>query len=114
MKQITAYMRKTMLESTIKELESEGARDITVTHVDAIGDLSDIERDRWHILRKYEERYSDIAKMEIVCRDNEVRSFVDVIKKHGYTGERGDGRVFVLPVELAANIRTGEEGKEAL
>ena len=114
MKQIKAYMRKTMLGSTITELEKNGARDITISSVDAIGELSDLEMDRWHVIRKYQERYSQIAKMEIVCLDKEVRGFVDVIKKHGHTGERGDGRIFVFPVELAANIRTGEEGDEAL
>jgi len=114
MKQIKAFMRRELLGSTIKELEGKGARDITVTNVNAIGNLSDFEMDRWHILRKYQETYSTIAKLEIVCRDDEARTFVDVIKQHGHTGERGDGRVFVMPVELAANINTGEEGEDAL
>jgi len=114
MKQIKAFMRRTLLGSTINELQEKGARDITVTNVDAIGNLSDYEMDRWHILRKYQEQYSKIAKLEIVCRDEEARAFVDVIKEHGHTGERGDGRVFVMPVELAANIRTGKEGEDAL
>ena len=114
MKQIKAFMRRELLGSTINELQINGARDITVTHVDAIGNLSDFEMDRWHILRRYQETYSTIAKLEIVCRDDEARTFVDVIKEHGHTGERGDGRVFVMPVELTANITTGEEGEDAL
>ena len=114
MKEIKAYMRRALLDSTIKELEAKGARDITVTNADAIGDLSDFEMDRWHMLRKYQETYSSTAKLELVCRDDEVRPFIDVIKQHGHTGERGDGRVFVTPVDLAANIRTGEEGDDAL
>lgn len=114
MKQIKAFMRRELLGSTIKELEAKGAKDITVTNANAIGNLSDYEMDRWHILRRYQESYSTIAKLEIVCCDEEMRTFVDVIKKHGHTGERGDGRVFVMPVELAANIRTGEEGENAL
>ncbi len=114
MKPIKAFMRRQLLGSTISELQTKGARDITVTNVDAIGNLSDFEMDRWHILRRYQETYSRIAKLEIVCKNGEVRTFVDVIKEHGHTGERGDGRVFVMPVEQAANIRTGEEGENAL
>ncbi len=40
--------------------------------------------------------------------------FVNIIAEHGHTGESGDGRVFVSPIDQAVNIRTGEEGEQAL
>jgi nitrogen regulatory protein PII len=113
-KEIKAYMRFEFLGSTIEQLEDAGARDITVIRADAVGPMADHEMDRWHVLRKYQERYSTIAKLEIVCRDDEATQFVEIIRQHGHTGESGDGRIFVSPVEQAVNIRTGAEGEDAL
>ena len=114
MKEIKAYVRQGRLTLIIGRLEEEGARDLTVTRVEAIGALADAEADRLRIFRKYSERYSDIAKIEIVCADTEVDRFVKVLREASCTGERGDGRIFVLNVERAVNIRTGEEGDKAL
>ena len=114
MKEIQAYVRPDYLTTIVSRLEQEGARDLTVTRVDAIGALADSERDRLRIFRNYSEKYSDIAKIEIVCADAEVDRFVGVLRKASYTGERGDGRIFVVNVERAINIRSGEEGEKAL
>ena len=114
MKEIKAYIRPDRLEGIIARLEAEGARDLTVTRVDAIGALADGEKDRLRLIRSYNERYSDIAKIELVCADPEVDRFVGVLKELSGTGERGDGRIFVLNVERSVNIRTGQEGERAL
>lgn len=114
MKEIKAYVRPDRLINIVTRLEEEGARDLTVTRVDAIGALADAEKDRLRIFRNYDEKYSDIAKIEIVCADDEVNGFVGVLKETSYTGERGDGRIFIFNVECAVNIRTGEEGDKAL
>ena len=47
-------------------------------------------------------------------RDGDVQTVVDTILKHARTGSIGDGKVFVLPVEEAYRIRTGESGEETL
>ena len=114
MKEIKAYVRPDRLTNIVSRLEQEGARDLTVTRVDAIGALADSEKDRLRFFRNYSEKYSDIAKIEIVCADSEVDRFVAVLRETSYTGERGDGRIFVVDVERAINIRTGEEGEKAL
>jgi nitrogen regulatory protein P-II 1 len=114
MKEIKAYLRPTQLEAVIAELETAGARDMTVLRVDALGDLVDPSTDRHHLVRKHPERYSAIAKLEIVCTDDEAPGFVDIIRRHGHTGAHGDGRIFVSSVEQAINIRTGQEGEDAL
>lgn len=114
MKEIKAYVRMGRLTTVVSDLERKGARDLTVTRVEAIGALADAEADRLRLFRKYSEKYSDIAKIEIVCADAEMDGFVSVLKEASYTGERGDGRIFVVNVERAINIRTGEEGDKAL
>lgn len=114
MKEVKAYVRPEQLSNVVSRLEQEGAQDLTVTRVDAIGALADVEKDRLRLCRSYSEKYSDIAKIEIVCTDAEVDRFVEVLREASYTGERGDGRIFVLNVERAVNIRTGMEGEKAL
>jgi len=88
--------------------------DITVVKVDALGNLVDPDEARYHLLRKYLEKYSTVSKIEIVCRDDEVDRFVEVIRDFARTGERGDGRVFVGEIVRTVQIRTGKEGEEAL
>jgi nitrogen regulatory protein PII len=114
MKEVKAYVRPGFLEVMIKRLEEAGAKDITVIRVDALGKMADQEWDRWHLVRKYAEKYSSIAKLEIVCLDEEAPRFVQIIKETGHLGESGDGRIFVTNIEMAVNIRTGEEGETAL
>ncbi len=114
MKEVKAYIRPNFLDTTIEQLEKEGAKDITVIRVDAIGVLADYEHDRQHIIRKYAEKYSKIAKLEIVCQDDEAEKFMRIIQQHAYFGEHGDGGVFVSDILRAINIRTGDQDEEAL
>lgn len=114
MKEIKAYLRPTRLEAVIAELEAAGARDMTVLRVDALGALADPQADRHHLIRKRPEKYSAVAKLEIVCTDDAMPGYVDIIRQHGHTGASGDGRIFVAAIERAVNIRTGDEGEEAL
>lgn len=114
MKEIKAYVRPTQLEEIIAELEAAGAKDLTIIRVDALGALADPQADKHHLVRTHPEKYSAITKLEIVCADDEASRFVDIIREHAQTGASGDGRVFVASVERAVNIRTGDEGEEAL
>jgi nitrogen regulatory protein P-II 1 len=53
-------------------------------------------------------------KLEVVVNDNLVDAVVEAILKSAFTGKIGDGKVFVLPVEAAVRIRTGERGEMAI
>ena len=53
-------------------------------------------------------------KLEIVVDDRDVGTVVEAILKHARTGQIGDGKIFVLPVEDAIRVRTGESGKQVL
>ena len=59
-------------------------------------------------------RYSRVVKLELVCRDDEMQLFVEIIRARAHTGKSGDGRIFVSSVEEAVNIRTGQTGEPAL
>jgi len=114
MKEIKAYVRPVKLGTILHELEVAGARDVTVIRVDAIGVIADPEQDRRRFVRAYAERYSAVAKLEIVCRDEKAEPFVRIIQEHARTGAPGDGRIFVSAIERTVNIRSGQEGPEAL
>ena len=53
-------------------------------------------------------------KLEIVVDDKDVGVVTEAILKHARSGEIGDGKIFILPVEAAIRIRTGESGEEVL
>lgn len=114
MKEIKAYVRPELLETIVGRLEQAGAKDISVIRVDALGAMADWEESRSHPWQKYQETYSKIAKIEIVCHDGEAESLVRIIQEVGHLGESGDGRVFVGTIDMAVNIRTGSEGDDAL
>ncbi|MFH1301847.1 MAG: P-II family nitrogen regulator, partial [Planctomycetota bacterium] len=54
------------------------------------------------------------AKMEVIVPDDQVKAVVDTILESARTGQIGDGKIFVLPVEDIIRIRTGEAGDTAL
>lgn len=53
-------------------------------------------------------------KIEIVARDEDVDEIVSTIEQHARTGEQGDGKIWVLPMQEAVRIRTEERGDEVL
>jgi nitrogen regulatory protein P-II 1 len=54
------------------------------------------------------------VKVEIVVEAGMVEKVIDVILTHAKTGQIGDGKIFVLPIEESIRIRTGERGKDAI
>lgn len=54
------------------------------------------------------------VKLEIVTRDEDAAEIITVIEKHAWTGEEGDGKIFILPMEEAIRIRTEERGDDAI
>ena len=54
------------------------------------------------------------VRIEVVCRDEIVGEVVETIRREAHTGLRGDGKIYVLPVEGAVRISTGEYGEAAV
>ena len=54
------------------------------------------------------------VKLEMIVRDEDVDEIVETVLEHARTGEPGDGKIFILPMEEAVRIRTDERGDEVL
>lgn len=112
MKAVKAYIRCEKAEEVLSALEEAGIRDMTLIDVMGIGQLADPRKAKYSI--KCVEKYSQVSKLEIVCKDEQVHTVMETIRQHAYTGLKGDGMIFVTPVAMAVKIRTGAVGEEAL
>ena len=54
------------------------------------------------------------VKLELVVKDSDTQKTIDIIMENARTGHIGDGKIFVIHVDNAIRIRTGEQGDEAL
>ena len=112
MKKIEAIIKPHKLDDVKDKLSDMGITGMTITEVKGFG------RQRGHkeIYRgaEYHIDFIPKVKMELVLDDDKVAAAVDAIVEAARTGAIGDGKIFVLPVEEAVRIRTGERGGEAL
>jgi nitrogen regulatory protein P-II 1 len=112
MKMITAYIRHEAFEPIRAELLEKGIPSLSITEVKGSGRQKGIvEHYRGSTLTV---NVRPKLKLEIVVDDKEKSMVVETILKHARTGEIGDGKIFVVPVEEAVRIRTGEEGQDVL
>ncbi len=63
---------------------------------------------------EYQVDFVSKIKIEVVMESDMVAEAVKIIQEKGRTGQIGDGKIFILPVEEVIRIRTGEMGKEAI
>ncbi|MGB9607040.1 MAG: P-II family nitrogen regulator [bacterium] len=112
MKKIEAIIRVNKLEEVKQAINKIGATGMTISEVKGCG------RQKGHKeLYRSTEFIVDLlpkVKIEIVAKDEDVEKLVQAIVESARTGAIGDGKIFILPVEEAIRIRTGEKGKEAL
>jgi nitrogen regulatory protein P-II 1 len=112
MKKIEAIIKPFKLEEVKEGVSALGIQGMTVSEVKGFG------RQKGHseIYRGAEYTVDFVAKVkiEIVVEDEVCDKVVDVILEQAKTGKIGDGKVFVMPVEKAVRIRTGEMGKDAI
>lgn len=106
MKLIKAYIRTNMIDKVVQALEAGGFTDMTVIDVRAI--RGGINPKDLEYSVELAERYMNVAKLEIVLDDQLVDSAKETILKTARTGRRGDGLVYVSPVDEAIHIRTGK------
>ena len=112
MKEIKAYIRHHTVNHVIEALEQEGFNDMTL--IDVKGITRGLPREEYHYSLELAEKYMDVIKLEIVCGDNQAEKAVRIIERAAHTGRKGDGLIFVSPVEEVVRIRTGEKGEAAL
>ena len=112
MKKIEAIIKPFKLDEVKEALQEVGVQGITVTEAKGFG------RQKGHTeLYRGAEYVVDFlpkVKIEIVVDDARLDASVDAIQKAARTGRIGDGKIFVLNVEEAIRIRTGETGADAI
>ena len=112
MKKIEAFMRNESFEAVRTELLEKGFPSLSISEAQGSGRQKGItEQYRGSELTIH---LRPKLKLEIVVDDKDVSVIVETILKHARTGEVGDGKIFVLPVEAAIRIRTGEDGELVL
>ena len=112
MKKIEAYIRHEAFEPIRTELLTLGFPSLTISEVKGSGRQKGItERYRGAELTNW---LRPKVKLECVVSTRDVQTVVETILRHARTGEIGDGKVFVLPVEDAYRVRTGEAGEDVL
>jgi nitrogen regulatory protein P-II 1 len=112
MKMVIAYIRHEAFEPIRADLLLKGFPSMSVSEVKGSGRQKGItERYRGAELTNY---LRPKVKIECVVAATDVRLVVDTILTHARTGGVGDGKVFVLPVEEAYRVRTGEAGEDIL
>ena len=112
MKKIEAFIRHEAFEPIRMELLTLGFPSLSICEVKGSGRQKGItERYRGAELTNY---LRPKIKVECVVSDGDVPTIVDTILKHARTGAVGDGKVFVMPVEEAYRVRTGESGEDIL
>ena len=112
MKKIQAIIKPFKLEDLKNGLSELGVKGMTVSEVKGFGRQkghSEIYRGAEYIVD-----FVPKIKVEIVVQSSMAEQVVQAIIDSVATGEIGDGKVFVLPVEQAIRIRTGETGEEAV
>jgi nitrogen regulatory protein PII len=112
MKKIEAFIRHEAFEPIRTELMERGFPSLSILEAKGSGRQKGIvEHYRGSTLTV---NVRPKLKVEVVVEDKDKSLVVETILKHARTGEVGDGKIFVLPVEEAIRIRTGEEGEEVL
>ena len=112
MKLIIAVIKPFKLEELREALTDAGVQGLMVSEVKGYG------RQAGHteIYRgaEYVVNFVPKIKLEIAVTDDAVDTIVATISEKAKTGKIGDGKVFVLPLEQAVRVRTGETGNDAL
>ncbi len=112
MKYIISIIKPHRLEEVRAALSGIGVEGMTVSEVKGHG------RQKGHteIYRgaEYEVSYLPKIKIELALENNLAAKAVDAISEAGRTGQIGDGKIFVLNLDSAVRIRTGESGEDAL
>jgi nitrogen regulatory protein P-II 1 len=112
MKKIEAYIKPFKLDDVKAALMEIGVRGMSVSEIRGFG------RQKGHteLYRgsEYQVDFLPKSKLEIVVVDEMAEKVIEVVQKVARTGQVGDGKIFVLPVEDVVRIRTGESGEGAL
>ncbi len=112
MKKVEAIIKPFKLDEVKEALAEVGVQGMTITEVKGFGRTGgkkEVYRGSAYVVD-----FVPKVKIEVVIPDKLVRAVVDAVEKSAKTGRIGDGKIFVLPVEEAVRIRTGERDEDAI
>ena|SRR3989338_3291990 len=112
MRKIEAIVRPEKLEAVRSALESSGYPGITITEIEGHGKQKGTVQ-QWRG-EKYKVDFLPKVKVEIVCLTSDLDKILRVIQEAAFTGNVGDGKIFVYDVAEVVRIRTKERGEKAL
>ncbi len=112
MKKIEAIIKPFKLDDVVDALSEVGIEGLTISEVRGFGR----QKGRTEIYKgaEYVVDFLPKIKIETVINDSLVDVALEAIRKTAYSGKIGDGKIFVLPVERALRIRTGEQDESAI
>ncbi|MCK4774433.1 MAG: P-II family nitrogen regulator [Candidatus Krumholzibacteria bacterium] len=112
MKKVEAYIKPFKVDDVKAALMEIGVRGMSVSEIRGFG------RQKGHteLYRgsEYQVDFLPKSRLEIVVSDDMVEQVIEVIQKVASTGQVGDGKIFVIPIEDVIRIRTGESGDAAV
>jgi nitrogen regulatory protein P-II 1 len=112
MKKIEAIIREERLDAVKRALEENSYFGMTVSEVSGRGKQKGIPL-QWRV-GEYRVDLLPKLKIELVVLDEDVSTAIDAIVRNARTGETGDGKIFVLPVESVVRVRTGDRDENAI
>ncbi len=112
MKKIEAIIREEKLNAVKAALEEKSYFGMTVSEVSGRGRQKGIPL-QWRV-GEYRVDLLPKLKIELVVLDEDVPVAIDAIVSNARTGEVGDGKIFVLPVESVVRVRTGDRNENAI
>ena len=113
MKKIEAIIRPEKLDAVKTALEEAGFLGLNIVHVTGRG----VQKGIVHGGRGGETYTVDMLpklKIEVVTKDADTQKAVDAIIGAAKTGNIGDGKIFIMPVEEVIRVRTGERGEDVV
>jgi nitrogen regulatory protein P-II 2 len=112
MKLVTAIIKPFKLDDVREALTPLGVQGLTVSEVKGFGR----QKGQTEIYRgaEYHVNFLPKVKIEVVVSDDLAEPTVEAIVSSAHTGKIGDGKIFVLDVDRAVRIRTGETDSDAL
>ena len=112
MKKVEAIIRLEQFEDVKEALKEAGYPGMTRTSVEGHGQQKGLKQQFRGTT--FEVEFPPKIKLEIVAVDENVEGIVKAICDNARTGEVGDGKLFIMPVEDVIRVRTGDKGEEAI
>ena len=112
MKKVEAIIRVEKFEEVKEALKKAGYPGMTKTPVEGHGKQKGLKQQFRGTV--FEVEFPQKIKLEIVAQDSDVNGIVEAIVTSARTGEVGDGKIFIYPVENVIRVRTGEHDGDAL